>query len=72
MEQSIDKLSAIHTVLELINSLTSSKNVRADLESARQFVYSLEDILPINIILELYELISHIEIYIHHLNKNIK
>lgn len=64
----IDKMSAILVALEMINDLSKSSTTRADIQVTRDYVYSLEGVIPIEIVLQLYETISHFEVFQHHLN----
>lgn len=72
MTQSIDKMSAILVALEMINDLSKLRVTRADIQAARDYVYSLEGVIPIEIVLQLYETISHFEVFQHRLNNKLQ
>lgn len=72
MTQTIDKMSAILVALEMINDLSKLRVTRADIQAARDYVYSLEGVIPIEIVLQLYETISHFEIFQHRLNNKLQ
>lgn len=72
MTQTIDKMSAILVALEMINDLSKLRVTRADIQAARDYVYSLEGVIPIEIVLQLYETISHFEVFQHRLNNKLQ
>lgn len=72
MTQTIDKMSAILVALEMINDLSNLRVTRADIQTARDYVYSLEGVIPIEIVLQLYETISHFEVFQHRLNNKLQ
>lgn len=72
MTQQIDKMSAILVALEMINDLSKSSVTRADIQSTRDYIHSIEDIVPIKIVIQLYETISHFEVFQHHFNNRFK
>lgn len=72
MTQSIDKMSVILVALEMINDLSKLRVTRADIQAARDYVYSLEGVIPIEIVLQLYETISHFEVFQHRLNNKLQ
>lgn len=72
MTQTIDKMSAILVALEMINDLSKSSATRADIEATRAYIRSIEDIVPIEIVMQLYETISYFEVFQHHLNNRFR
>lgn len=72
MTQTIDKMSAILVALEIINDLSKSSTTRADIEETRAYIRSIENIVPIEIVMQLYETISHFEVFQHHLNNKFR
>lgn len=67
LNDSIDKLSAISVALELINDLSSSRTTKEDIYATLDYIHSIEDIIPMEITLQLYTLISHFEKFRNHL-----
>ena len=72
MIQTTDKMSAILVGLEMINNLSKSTTTREDIEETRAYIRSIENIVPIEIIVQLYETISHFEVFQHHFNNKFK
>lgn len=66
----IDKMQAISAALELINDLLSPKTTIEDIYATLDYIHSIEDIIPIEITLQLYILISHFEVFQRKLNNN--
>lgn len=64
--KNIDKDEALETALQMIINLQVSKTLFIDLRKTRDYIYSIETVLPLSIILKLYEIIANIEI--HYLN----
>lgn len=58
---SINPLVVIETSIEMINDLIINYS-KDNLEATRGFVFSIENILPTSLTIELYSLIANIEI----------
>lgn len=69
---SIDKMQAISAALELINDLSSSTTRIEDIKATQDYILSIEDIVPMEITLQLYELVSHFEVFQCKLNNKLK
>ena len=72
MTQITDKMSLILVGLEMINNLSKSTTTREDIEETRAYIRSIENVIPIEIIIQLYEIIAHFEIFQHHFNNKLK
>ena len=51
MTQTIDKMAAILVALEMINDLSKSSTTREDIQATRAYIRSIEDIVPIEIVI---------------------